>query len=219
MRGIIYKDVCLFFKGLDKRIFILAGVVVVLLVVSNGAIAGLMISIMLAMAVGMQHVLTFSVEDKAEWEKYLHTMPVQSGQVIAGKYAAVIVTLLVSIIGSLLCNLIVSAVYQTFSLPMLELSIVCAVAVPLCWTAVSLPACYWFGFQTAQYVGIVLLFPIFYTVKYFEDSPNGFPLNLSIAQYVPFAAACVAALFAASYLVSLTGYLWRVGSFSRKKHA
>ncbi|MCI8690936.1 MAG: ABC-2 transporter permease [Oscillibacter sp.] len=211
MRGLIYKDVCLFFKGLDKRIFILVGAVMVLLVINCGTIAGLMASIMLAMTVGIQHTLTFSFEEKVEWEKYQRILPVPGHRIVAGKYAAVVATLWVSVVGSAVFNLAIFAVYRMFSLPLLVFSVVCAVAIPLVWTAVTLPACYWFDFQLAQYVSIVLIFPIFYTVKYFEEGPDEFPLNAlngSALQYVPFAAICIAALFAVSYGISLAGYLW-----------
>lgn len=214
MRGLIYKDVCLFFKGLDKRIFLLIAAVMILLVVECGSIAGLLMSIMLAITVGIQHILVFSAEEKVEWQKYQCTMPVRSGAVITGKYAAVLVTLLVSVVGSVLFNLVIFAAYRRFSLPALGISAACAVAVPLCWTAVSLPAYYWFGFQAAHYMEIALFFPIFYTVKYFEESPDGFPLGLPIAGYVPLAAVCILVLFAVSYGVSLAGYLWH----GRKKH-
>lgn len=212
MRGLIYKDVCLFFKGLDKRFFILVGAVLVLLVADCGSIAGLMASVMLAMTVGIQHTLVFSIEEKVEWKKYQSILPVPGNWVVAGKYAAVLITLLVSAAGSVLFNLVVFSLCRMFSLPLLVFSLVCAVALPLVWTAVTLPVCYWFNFQAAQYASIVLVFPVFYTVKYFEEGPNAFPLNMlngSVLQYIPHAVICIAALFAVSYGISLTGYRFR----------
>ncbi len=212
MRGLIYKDVCLFFKGLDKRVFILAGAVMVLLVANCGSIAGLTASIMLAMTVGIQHTLAFSLEEKVEWEKYQRILPVPGHWVVAGKYAAVVATLGVSVLGSLVFNLAVFAVYRTFSLTLFGFSALCAAAIPLVWTAITLPVCYWFDFQLAQYVGIVLIFPVFYTVKYFEEGPEAFPLNVltdSGLQYIPFAVLCIAGLFLVSYGISLAGYLQR----------
>ena len=112
MRGLIYKDVCLFFKGAEKRLLLIVGAVVVLLMVKAGVYAGLMASIMLGLTMGMQSVMNFSSDETAHWKKYQMTLPVNNFAVVASKYASVVCILALGIIGSVVLNLISSVVYH-----------------------------------------------------------------------------------------------------------
>lgn len=214
MRGIIYKDVCLFFRGVEKRMLLLVGAVLVLLAVKGGVYAGLLASIMLDMTVGIQHVQVYEREEKVEWEKYQRTLPVGGGTVVAGKYAAVLATVLVSLAGAVVFNLAAFALYGGFLPLVLVLSAVLAVVIPVTWAAVSLPFCYWLGFRTAQYASIVLIFPIFFLVKEFEDGAWTAPVLLSCVSgnaYVSMllALAAAGAAFLVSLAVSAAGYCCR----------
>lgn len=209
MRGLIYKDVCLFFKSVEKGLLIMVAIVLVLLAAECGETAGLLATVMLAMTVGIQNVLVFAGEEKTEWGKYQRTLPVKEAQVIVGKYAAVLITMAVSIGGCVVFNGAAFIFYRTFSWALLGLSAAAALIIPLCWTALSLPVCYWFGFQTAQYAGIVLIFPVFFTVKYFEDASYAAYFASGIEVYLAAAVAASGALYAASLLVSIAGYRFR----------
>ena len=40
--------------------------------------------------------------------------------------------------------------------------------IPLLWTGICLPLTYWFGFRSAQTLGLFVVIPMLYFVKYFE---------------------------------------------------
>ena len=79
MRGIIYKDMRLFFRCLDVRVLLIAGAALAILATKNGAYAGMLASIMVDMTVGILNVMVFEKEEKSEWEKYQRTLPVSGG--------------------------------------------------------------------------------------------------------------------------------------------
>lgn len=169
MRGMIYKDICLFFKGVDKWILVVLGGLLALFAVKGGVYAGMLFSFALDMMAGLLHLTALEKEEKTAWGNYQRTMPVGVGKVMAGKYAAVLLTVPVSVAGALGCNLAVFAVYRTFLPEVLGLSVLMAIVVPLAWTAFSLPFYYWMGNQVAQYTSMPLAFLLFYAIKNFED--------------------------------------------------
>lgn len=169
MRGIIYKDICLFCKGIDKWILAVLGGLLALFAVKGGVYGGMLFSFALDMMVGLLHLTALEKEEKTAWGSYQRTMPVGVGKVMAGKYAAVLLTVPVSVAGAVVCNLAAFAVYRTFLPEALGLSILMAIVVPLAWTAFSLPFYYWMGNQVAQYTSMPLAFLLFYAIKNFED--------------------------------------------------
>ena len=90
MRGIVYKDLCLFFKGIDKWLLLVLGGLLVLFVVQGGVHAGMLVSFALDMMVGVMHVGALEKEEETAWGDYQRTLPVGAGEVVAGKYAAVL---------------------------------------------------------------------------------------------------------------------------------
>ena len=65
MKGLIYKDITIFFKGIDKKLILIAVGVIALLMVKTGVYAGLFASVMLAMTIGMQNIMSFASDEKA----------------------------------------------------------------------------------------------------------------------------------------------------------
>ena len=49
MKGLIYKEISLFFKSFDKKLIIIAAAAVVLLIMNAGDFSGLLATIMFAM--------------------------------------------------------------------------------------------------------------------------------------------------------------------------
>ena len=215
MRGIIYKDMRLFFRCLDVRVLLIAGAALAILATKNGAYAGMLASIMVDMTVGILNVMVFEKEEKSEWEKYQRTLPVSGGTVVAGKYAAVLLTALVSLGIGIALNLAVFAVYRTFLPAALGLSALLAVAIPVAWAAVSLPFCYWFSFQVSQYVSILLVFPLFFTVKNFEDGmwavSDLMPSAGNVISCLLFGLLALAGMYGLSLAASTAGYCRRGG--------
>lgn len=214
MRGIIYKDICLFFRSVEKRMLLLVGAVLIVLAVKGGVYAGLLASLMLDMAVGIQNVLVFANEEKVEWVKYQRTLPVGKGKVVTGKYTAVLTTVLVSLAGAVGFNLSAFALYRTFLPLVLGVSVLLSVVIPVTWAAVSLPFCYWFGFQTAQYANAVLIFPIFFVIKNFEDglwTVTGLVSFMGENQYLYLLLGLLAVggMFLLSVVISAAGYCHR----------
>ncbi len=100
MRGMIYKDLCLFFKGMDKVVLAVLGGLLVLLGYKSGVYAGMLFSFALDMMVGILHLTALEKEEKTAWRSYQRTMPVGVGKVMAGKYAALLLTVPVSVAGA-----------------------------------------------------------------------------------------------------------------------
>ncbi len=206
MRGLIYKDITIFFKSIDKKLVLIAGGAIILLMVNTGAYAGLLASVMLAMTIGMQNIMSFASDEKASWKKYQLAMPVNTVSVVMGKYISVICTLAVSIVGSILLNLLSSIAFQSFNVTIWGVSAAAALIVPLFWTGICLPLTYWFGFRSAQTMGLFAVIPMFYFIKYFEDGIGFSAMTNSILSYVAVAGGGVVVLFIISMVISVIGY-------------
>ena len=169
MRGLIYKDVQLFFRSIDKKLILIAAVAIALLLTKAGVYGGLMGSIMLAMTVSMQNIMTFATDEKVDWKKYQKALPISNISVIASKYLSVLITLVVSVFGSVVFSLASCLIHAEFDVMLLGLSVMSAIIVPLIWTGICLPLTFWFGFRSAQTMGLIVVIPIFYMIKFFED--------------------------------------------------
>lgn len=206
MKGLIYKEFSVFYKSVDKKLLLIAGAAIVLLIFNTGAYAGALSSIMLAITVGMQNIMCFTVDERADWKKYQLAMPVSGFQVVACKYISVLCTLSVSILGSILLNLLPAILFQSFDWTVWRLSLLCAIAIPMIWTGICLPMTYWFGFQSAQTMGLLVVFPIFFVVKYFEDGPGFQAMTAFPQSCVLLAVPGVAVFYVISMLISVAGY-------------
>ncbi len=206
MKGLIYKDITIFFKGIDKKMVLIAVGAIILLMANTGVYAGLFASIMLAMTIGMQNVMCFASDEKAGWKKYQLAMPVNTVTVVTSKYVSVICTLAVSIVGSVLFNLLPSIAFREFNVIVWGVSVAVSLIVPLLWTGICLPLTYWFGFRSAQTMGLIAVIPMFYFVKYFEDGAGFSAMTSSICSYLVVAGIAAIALFLISMLISVMGY-------------
>lgn len=206
MRGLIYKDIKNFFKSIDKKMVLIAAGAIILLMVNTGVYAGLFASVMLAMTIGMQNIMSFASDEKAGWKKYQLAMPVNAVSVVTSKYISVLCTLAVSLAGSVLFNLLSSAAFRSFNVTVWGVSTAASVIVPLLWTGICLPLTYWFGFHSAQTMGLIVVIPMFYFIKYFEDGAGFSAMTNSIFSYVIVAGIAVAVLFIISMIISMAGY-------------
>ena len=202
MKGLIYKDITIFFKSIDKKPVLIAVGAIILLMLNTGIYAGLFASVMLAMTIGMQNVMSFASDEKASWKKYQLAMPVNAVSVVTSKYISVVCTLAVSLAGSVLFNLLPSVVFRDFNGTVWGVS----VAVPLLWTGICLPLTYWFGFRSAQTMGLIAVIPMFYFVKYFEDGAGFKAMTDSVLSYIVIAGVAAVLLFALSMILSTIGY-------------
>lgn len=209
MHGLIYKDICHFFKSIEKRQLIIIGALIVLLFLKAGNYAGLMTSIMLGMIVGIQNILSFGSDEKVDWKKYQRTMPISDYKVVASKYISIIYILLPSILVSVIFNLLSNMIYGYWEMTLFSLSIVFTLIIPLVWSAVSLPLTYWCGFRTAQALGFAFIFPMVYIINFFEDGPGLSALPKTMGVYL-LGGFTICFIFILSYFLSVAGY-------SRKK--
>ena len=215
MRGMIYKDLCLFFKGFDKVVLAVLGGILAVFWFESGVYAGMLFSFALDMMLGILHLTALEKEEKTGWRSYQRTMPVGVGKVMAGKYAVVLLTVPVSVAGAVVSNLASFAVYGTFLPEALELSVAAAVIVPPVFAMFSLPFYYWFGNQIAQFTSFPLAFLLFFAIKNFEDgkwavadleglvSLAGDPGFLLLM-----GALALAGMFLLSLALSAAGYRW-----------
>ena len=148
MRGLIYKDISIFFKSIDKKLILIAAAAIVLLIFNAGIYAGLFASVMFAMTIGMQNIMSFASDEKASWKKYQLAMPISNFTVVASKYVSVIYTVAISILGSIAFNGLSSMIFQNFDMLIWLFSIGAAAIIPLLWTGICLPLTYWFGFRS-----------------------------------------------------------------------
>lgn len=206
MKGLIYKDIAIFFKSIDRKLILIAVGVIALLMFHSGPYAGLLATVMLAMTIGMQNVMGFATDEKTDWKKYQLAMPVSALSVVASKYLTVVCTLAVSLLGSILLNLLSSIRFQVFDATVWGTSAAVSVIVPLLWTGICLPLTYWFGFRSAQTMGLLVVVPMFYIIRYFEDGAGFSAMTSSILSYTSVAGIVAAVLFLVSMLISVIGY-------------
>lgn len=209
MRGLIYKEFSVFYKSMDRKMLALAAGATILLLWQGGRYGGLAASILLAMTIGIQNVMSIMSDDKAGWKKYQMTMPVSSFSVVASKYIAVVCTLGISILGSIGLNLLSSVIFRSFEASVWGLAVFTAVFIPLVWTGVCLPLAYWFGIQSAQVMGLFIMIPVFYLIKYFEDGAGFSAMAESLVRYLGAAGMIGVVLFAVSVWISAMGYARR----------
>ena len=213
MRGIIYKDLCLFFKGVDKIVLLVLGGLLILFAAESGVYAGMLFSFALDMMVGLLHLTALEKEEKTAWGKYQRTLPVGAGKVMAGKYAALLLTVPVSAAGAVVSNLAAFAVYRTFWPEVLGLSVVAAIIVPPVFAVFSLPFYYWFGNQIAQFTSLPQAFLFFYIIKNFEDGmwtvTDLAALAGNLNSLLLIGALSLAGLFLVSLALSAAGYCRR----------
>ncbi len=206
MRGLIYKDITIFFKSMDKKLVLTAGGAIILLMISTGVHAGLLASVMLAMLIGMQHILSFASDEKANWKKYQLAMPVNALSVVTSKYISVVCTLAFSLAGSILFNLLSSIIFQKFNAIVWGVSAAISLIIPLLCTGICLPLTYWFGFRSAQTLGLIIVIPVYYFVKYFEDGAGFSAMTNSIYSYILLAGITAILIFGISLVISTIGY-------------
>ena len=112
----------------------------------------------------------------------------------------------ISVLGSIAFNGLSSIIFQNFDVLIWLFSIATAVIIPLLWTGVCLPLTYWFGFRSAQTMGLIVVIPIFYFVKYFEDGPGMATMVNSVYSYLLIAGIAAILIFGISLIISTVGY-------------
>lgn len=206
MRGLVRKDIFVFFKSVDKRTLLIIVGAVIIMICNLGPEAGLVASIMLALTVGIQNIVSFALDEKIRWNQYQMAMPLSSFQVVASKYISFACTLSVSLLGSVVLNLVTSIVYRSFEPSIWLASGVLSVVLPLMWAGVALPMAYWFGFYASRILSIFMAVPMCLIVKDFEDGP-GLPVTENLFHvYFPLVGITAAILFGLSMMVSIAGY-------------
>ncbi len=206
MRGLIYKDICLFFKSIHKFVLLIAGGMIVFIFVKLGEAAGLLVSILFAMTVSSQFILCFASDEKANWKKYELSLPVSGQKAVASKYLSAVCLLAVGLAGSLLFNLFASVLYGTWNLTIWMISAAVSVLIPLAWIGLCLPLTYWFGFRASQIMALLCIFPVVRLINYFEDGSGVSAPPPAVPSYLGIAAAAVIVIYGVSYLISVIGY-------------
>ena len=206
MRGLIYKEFCCFYRGIDKKLIMIAAAAMALLLYKAGSYGGMMASVMLGITVGMQNCMCIAGDEKAGWKRYQMAMPVGSFQAVVGKYVSVLCTAGISLAGSIAFSLVSGIVVGGFDVSICVLSAMAAAIVPVLWTGICLPLTYGFGIQSAQTMGLLAMVPIFYLIKYFEDGPGFAVMAESFYPWLPVACIAAVVLFGLSLLISAAGY-------------
>ena len=210
MRGIVYKDLCLLFRTLDKRGLLACGALAVLFTAAGGVYAGLVLSAGMSMCAGALNVLAF--EKEGDWGNYQRVLPLRGGTVVAGKYAAALLTALPCAVGAVGANLVFFAVYGRFAPLELGLSAFLAAVIPAAWAACTLPVYYWFRLPAARFANML---PVLALSAFFNQIGDGgvgwAPALVSMAGGMRWTAGCLilAGALLASFVVSAAGYCRR----------
>lgn len=209
MRGLINKDIFIFLKSFDKKVVLIILGCFAFIFYNLGIEGGTVTSMMLALFIGIQNTMNFVNDEKVRWNQYQLAMPVSNFTAVASKYIAVACTLGFSLLGSMVLNLLAGIAYGAFYPDIWVVSGIISVIVPLLWTGVSLPLIYWFGFQSARFLSIVLVVPLTYFINNFGDS-KGFPVMADwIYSYALMTGIGAVILFGISMLISVAGYARR----------
>ena len=206
MRGLVYKEMALFFKSINIKLVFVAGAAVILLLYNMEIYAGLFASLMFSLTIAMQNTMGFVADEKSDWKRYQMSMPVNALLVVTSKYISVILTLVFSILGSIFFNIISGIFSGGFDITLCKLSVMLSVALPLFWNAICLPLTYWFDFRHAQIIRLFAIIPIIMLTKYMEDVQGGQPLMLTGNYYMLVIAFISVVLFFVSILASVAGY-------------
>lgn len=206
MRGLIYKENCLFIKGLEKRSLIVVAVVVAFLMVKADIYAGLMASIMLALAIGIQGTMSFASDEKTDWKKYQMALPLNNFGVVASKYISAIYMIIIGMCGSVILNFLSSLVHNNWDFTLWGLSALIEIIIPVLWLGICLPLTYWFGYKSSQMMGMICIFPMVYLVKFFEDGPGLSALPNTISLYLLMSFCIAIVLYVISFFISVVGY-------------
>ena len=113
---------------------------------------------------------------------------------------------IISILGSLFFNSLASVIFQSFDILIWGLSVGVAIIIPLIWTGICLPLTYWFGFRSAQTLGLLFVIPMLFVIKYFEDGSGMAAMRNSVFLYVALSATAAIVIFGVSFLISVVGH-------------
>lgn len=171
-----------------------------------GAYAGLLSSIGFSLTIEIQNVMNYSCDEKARWEKYQLAFPLDNHRVVASKYISIILTVGVSISGSIIFSLISSLVNSSFGPLLWGISTVAVILIPLFWTGICLPLAYWFGSRSTQIMGILMIIPLVRLISYFENGHGISAVVNSGYVYLLWAFIVTVAVFAVSYIANVGGY-------------
>lgn len=206
MRGLIRKDIFIFFKSFDIKVVLVILGACAFVIYNLGIESGPVLSMMLALFVGLQNTMSFFNDEKVHWNQYQLAMPVSNVMAVFSKYIAVVCTLCFSFLGSMVLNLVIGITYGTFEPALWVVSGIISVIVPLLWTGVSLPLAYWFGFQSSRFLSILMVVPLSYFITSFGNE-SGFPVLADfIHSFALMAGIGTVLFFGLSMMVSVAGY-------------
>ncbi len=210
MGGLIYKELTLFYKTFDKRFLLVLAAVAVFLLYQVGVMAALFVAGMFSLAVAMQSIASFLVDEKVGWDQYQLALPVNPLLVVGSKYLSALCSLAVSVGFGLVMNLVSSLVFGQFNWALCGLSLFVAVALPLSYLTVTLPLVYWFGRRTADIMRIVVILPVCFGMGYLiETGDLSGLLNRPISLLLAVVLVCMLALLGISLMFSLAGYRYK----------
>lgn len=212
MRGLIYKELTVFFKTMDKRVPLVLIAVSIFLFYQAGSMAALFVVAMTALLVAMQNVTSFSLDEKVGWDQYQLTLPVSPAALVISKYLAALCSTAASIGVCVIVQLAASLLRGGFDWSMWGLSLLVSAGLPLAYLSITLPLVYWFGHRSADIMRIVIIFPMCFGMGYLiELGELTSPLAAPVPVLLAVSFGCVLVLLGLSMAVSLAGCRRRMG--------
>lgn len=195
MRGLIYKNIKLSITA-PKINFLIAIFSIGITFIKISPVIG---SLFFSFAVSTISTYSFYPEYKCGWNRYENILPVKKWKVIAGKYLTCLLFVLISVSGGIVINIIYSLMVQTYSIDIIALSLGIAIAFPLVWGSIFLPAVFKSGIQSVTYFRLLLIPVLLILNKYMEAN-----ITLSNTLIIPGLVLICLIIFIVSFCVSIS---------------
>lgn len=194
MRGLIYKNIKLSMNA--PKINLLFGVFAI--GISFVGISPVVGALFFAFVISTVSTYCFYPEYKCNWNRYGNILPLKKWKNIASKYLSCLIFVLFSALGGIVINIIYAVITHTYSLDIIVLSLGIAIAFPLLWTSVFLPAVFKSGIQSASYFRLLLI-PALLLLRKFTETD----VTLSNILLVPGLVLVCLIILGISFLVSV----------------
>ncbi len=209
MRGLVCKDILLFFKSIDKRLIVIAVFAVILVFVNTERYSSLLATLMLSLTVSMQNVLNYNSDEKSKWVKYQRATPLSDTKIVISRYIANAATLVVTILGAIIFTMISTVIFGSFYSDIFSTSLLVSLIIPLLWASIHFPIVYYFGFQATQIIRFILIIPIVFIFRLFEDKVEQADLlfiSENISTFVFFICIATLIIYIVSCAISIVVY-------------
>lgn len=199
MKGLLYKDIMTLVKGMKPIHYLIFIIGLIAAFVKGDEWGSFFATALLSYFVCIFSTRSILYDEQARWKKYEVTLP-------TGRRKSIIIKYIFALLNALFCAIIATlfffvnvVIVGELNWAALLLQVGFAILFPILWNAVSLPISYWIGYQASSYVGIVVMVPMFYLMRYFKSGFGTLATSNSLTLFVWISIVCTIALLGLSY--------------------